>query len=118
MSEARPNIRGYRLEHCCKAELQGANTNTVRDPAYNRSSSYTVGFMGTGDGHLWAGRLRRERLDPPERVRPDQPEHRAHWPTSTSTQSYAPKKTQGVTVTSTASSSRPRTSAPTAATSG
>ena len=92
-------IRGYRLSTVRDA-LEGANTSTVYARAYNRASSYVVGFMGTGDGHLWAGDF-------------DETSSRhlnGYVQTNgstgeiayvSSTQVYAPKKTQGVTVTST-----------------
>lgn len=92
------NIRGYRLS-TLKSELQGANTSTVQPTAYNRPSSFTVGFMGTGDGHLWAGAFDE-----------DTSTHLNGYAQSSRTtgalsyddslQAYAPKKTQGVTVTS------------------
>ncbi|MBC9821382.1 hypothetical protein [Terrabacter sp. MAHUQ-38] len=90
-------IRGYRLSKVRDA-LQGANTNTVYARDYNRASSYVVGFMGTGDGHLWAGDFDESSS-----------QHlNGYVQTSSSTgaisyvsstQVYAPKKTQGVAVT-------------------
>jgi hypothetical protein len=92
-------IRGYRLSKVGNV-LAAANTNTVHGRDYNRTSSYRVGFMGTGDGHLWAGAFNDS----------SSTHLNGYVQTSNSTgalayqsatQAYAPKKTQGVAVTST-----------------
>ena len=88
-------IRGYRLSRVRDA-LAGPNRDYLYDRAYNRPTSYTVGFMGTGDGRLWAGAFDK-----------DETTHlNAYAQTSNAdgtldyrTQYFAPKKTQGVTVT-------------------
>lgn len=90
-------IRGYRLGTVREA-LQGANTNVIEPREYNRPTSYTVGFMGTGDGHLWAGDFDENtatHLNGYQQVNASTGaiEFRS------ATQAYAPKKTQGVAVT-------------------
>lgn len=91
-------IRGYRLS-TVRGALAGANTSTVYPRAYNRSTSYRVGFMGSGDGRLWAGAFDENSAT----------HLNGYTQTSASTgavtfesatQAYAPKKTQGVAVTS------------------
>jgi hypothetical protein len=92
-------IRGYRLSKVRNA-LEGANTNTTEARDYNRPSSYVVGFMGTGDGHLWAGdfdETSAQHLN--GYVQTDNATGEIAY--QSSTQVYAPKKTQGVTVTAT-----------------
>ena len=90
-------IRGYRLSTLRNA-LAGANPKKQEPAAYNRPSSFRVSYLGTGDGHLWAGTFSE-----------NSPTHlNGYVQTSRSagtlafrsgTQVYAPKKTQGVAVT-------------------
>ncbi len=91
------NIRGYRLSDVRDA-LAGADNGTVYGPLTQRATSYVVGFMGSGDGHLWAGDFSTT----------NSTHLNGYVQTSASlgtieyrsaTQSYAPKKTQGVVVT-------------------
>jgi hypothetical protein len=90
-------IRGYRLSKVRDA-LEGANTSTVYGRDYNRPSSYVVGFMGTGDGHLWAGDFDESSARHLNGyVQTDNATGEIAYVSST--QVYAPKKTQGVTVT-------------------
>ncbi len=90
-------IRGYKLS-AVRSALAGANTNTVHARSYNRTSSYRVGFMGTGDGHVWAGSFSETAST---RLNGYVQTSRSLGTLSyrSATQSYAPKKTQGVTVT-------------------
>lgn len=90
-------IRGYRLGKLRDA-LVGANTNAVYARDYNRASSYRVGFMGTGDGHLWAGAFS-ETASTHLNGYVQTSAAQGTLAYQAGTQSYAPKKTQGVTVT-------------------
>ncbi|WP_345506766.1 hypothetical protein [Terrabacter aeriphilus] len=91
-------IRGYRLDKV-RGALAGANSDHVFARDYNRPSSYVVGFMGTGDGHLWAGDFDESSAKHLNGyVQTDSGTGALSYVGST--QVYAPKKTQGVTVTS------------------
>lgn len=92
-------IRGYRLS-TVKSVLAAGDTNTVHGRSYNRTSTYRVGFMGTGDGKLWAGKFEENSaVHLNGYVQTSSSSGAISY--QSSTQSYAPKKTQGVVVTST-----------------
>ena len=88
-------IRGYQKSTVVSV-INAANNSTVYARDYNYSASYTVAYLGSGDGHLWAGSF--NETDPTHL--------NAYSVTNSSTgaisyqfQYYAPKKTQGVAVT-------------------
>lgn len=90
-------IRGYRAS-TVRAALAAANTNTVQAKEFGRATTYTVGFMGTGDGTLWAGDFNPDASDfvygySQTSATTGNLDYRDGWKFS------APKKTQGVTVT-------------------
>ncbi len=92
------DIRGYRLKTVRDA-LSGADSNTVHPRAYNRTSSFPVAYLGKGDGHLWAGQFSETsstRLN--GYVQTSRTTGTLDY--QSDTQVYAPKKAQGVAVTS------------------
>lgn len=92
------SIRGYRLS-TVRSALAGADSSYVYPRAYNRVSSYRVGFMGTGDGHLWAGEFS-ETSSTHLNGYVQTNRSAGTLAYQSATQAYAPKKTQGVAVTS------------------
>jgi hypothetical protein len=88
-------IRAYPVREV-KRSLDGPNNNTVHAAKSVYDASYTVGFLGSGGGHLWAGRFSETettKLNRYGQLNNDTGELRYQ------TQFFAPKKTQGVAVT-------------------
>ena len=90
-------IKGYRLA-TLRSALSGANPTTTTPAAYTRASSFPVSYLGTGDGHLWAGQFN---ASSPTHLNGYVQTSRSAGTLaySAGTQVYAPRKTQGVTVT-------------------
>ncbi len=79
-----------------KNGLQGGSSGTPVRPSAVEGTTYTVGFMGSGDGYLWAGRFEKDTTAHLNRY-----VHTAggNGRLTYQTQLFAPKKTQGVAVT-------------------
>ncbi len=79
-----------------KNGLQGASSGTPVRPSAVEGTSYTVGFMGSGGGYLWAGRFEKDTTAHLNRyVHTSGTNGRLTY----KSQLFAPKKTQGVAVT-------------------
>ncbi|WP_344249459.1 hypothetical protein [Isoptericola hypogeus] len=89
-------IRAYPLS-TVRGALEGRDTSSVYGPRSVYQASYTVGFLGSGDGNLWAGRFSETENTKLNRYAL---RSQATGTLSYVSQYFAPKKTQGVAVTS------------------
>jgi len=80
-----------------RSGLAGASSSTPVRPSAVEGTSYTVGFLGSGDGYLWAGRFEKSTTAHLNRY-----VHRSggNGRLTYQSQLFAPAKTQGVAVTS------------------